>query len=79
MRFTDELTARLGCEVDYVHGDAACAALARERDGCAILLPALSKGELFPYVAENGPYPKKSFSIGEASEKRYYLECRRIK
>ncbi len=83
VRLTDELIAVLlekyGGEVDYVHGDAECAALARERDGCAILLPALEKAELFGYIAAHGPYPKKSFSIGEAREKRYYLECRRIK
>ena len=81
--FTDELVSRLigeyGGEVDYVHGDAECAALAREKGGCAVLLPALEKAELFAYIAQHGPYPKKSFSIGEAREKRYYLECRRIK
>ena len=81
--FTDslisELIAGYGGEVDYIHGDAECVSLAREKDGCAVLLPALEKGELFGYIAAHGPYPKKSFSIGEAREKRYYLECRRIK
>ena len=43
------------------------------------MLPTLEKGELFAYIATHGPYPKKSFSIGEAREKRYYLECRKIK
>ena len=80
--FTDELigalTAEYGGEVDYVHGDAECAALAAA-GGAAVMLPALEKGELFDYIATHGPYPKKSFSIGEAREKRYYLECRRIK
>ena len=83
VKLTDEVIAALiekyGGEVDYVHGDAECAALAREKDGCAVLLPALDKAELFRYIAQHGPYPKKSFSIGEAREKRYYLECRRIK
>ncbi len=74
-----ELIAQYGGEVDYVHGDAECAALVRERGGAAVMLPALEKDELFPYIAEHGPYPKKSFSIGEAREKRYYLECRKIK
>ena len=80
--FTDELigalTAEYGGEVDYVHGDAECAALAAA-GGAAVMLPALEKDELFAYIATHGPYPKKSFSIGEAREKRYYLECRRIK
>ena len=83
VQLTDEVIAALlekyGGEVDYVHGDAECAALAREKDGCAVLLPALEKAELFRYIDRHGPYPKKSFSIGEAREKRYYLECRRIK
>ena len=81
--FTDgligELTAESGGEVDYVHGDGECVSLAREKSGAAILLPTLDKGELFGYIAQHGPYPKKSFSIGEAREKRYYLECRKIK
>lgn len=80
---TDKLVAKLmaeyGGEVDYVHGDDECVALAREKAGAAILLPALDKAELFGYIAEHGVYPKKSFSIGEAREKRYYLECRAIR
>ena len=80
--FTDRLIAGLiaeyGGEVDYVHGDAECAALAAA-GGAAVMLPPLGKDELFKYVAKHGPYPKKSFSIGEAKEKRYYLECRKIK
>lgn len=66
-------------EPDYIHGDEKARALARERGGAAILLPRLGKDELFPAVAEFGPYPKKSFSIGDARDKRYYLECRRIR
>lgn len=78
-RLIGELISESGGEVDYVHGDAECVSLAREKSGAAILLPTLDKGELFPYIAAHGPYPKKSFSIGEAREKRYYLECRAIK
>ena len=74
-----ELLEEYGGEVDYVHGDGECMALAAEKGGAAILLPALDKGELFGYIAGHGPYPKKSFSIGEAREKRYYLECRKIR
>ena len=66
-------------EPDYIHGDEEARTLARERGGAAILLPRLGKDELFPAVAEFGPYPKKSFSIGDARDKRYYLECRRIR
>ena len=83
VEFTDgligELLAAHGGGVDYVHGDAECAGLARSSDGAAVMLPVLDKNELFPYIAAHGPYPKKSFSIGEAREKRYYLECRAIR
>ena len=74
----EELRDRDGCAIDYIHGDDEAAALAsRERSG-GILLPALDKGELFASIAERGVYPKKSFSIGHAADKRYYLECRKI-
>jgi hypothetical protein len=43
-----------------------------------ILLPALEKGDLFRGVALGGVLPKKTFSMGHAVEKRYYMECRRI-
>lgn len=78
-RLVGELLSECGGEVDYVHGDGECVSLAREKSGAAILLPSLDKGELFGYIAGHGVYPKKSFSIGEAREKRYYLECRAIK
>ena len=42
------------------------------------MLPAMAKRELFNYVASNGILPRKTFSLGEAEEKRYYLEAARI-
>jgi hypothetical protein len=50
------------------------------KNGCAgILLPRMEKNELFNSVIKSGPFPKKSFSIGHGPDKRYYLECRKIK
>lgn len=69
--------ARHGGEVDYIHNDETALDLARQ-GWCALLLPKLDKGELFPTVERRGPYPRKSFSIGRAEEKRYYLEARKI-
>jgi hypothetical protein len=43
-----------------------------------ILLPPVKKSGLFETVARFGPLPRKSFSMGESVEKRYYLECRRL-
>jgi Protein of unknown function (DUF1015) len=65
-------------EVDYVHGDEALARLAAQ-PGCAGLhLATLGKSELIGRVARDGPLPRKSFSMGEADEKRFYLEARSI-
>ena len=67
-----------GGEPDYIHGDEEARALGGKPSSVGVLLPRLEKAELFPYITEHGPYPKKSFSIGHARDKRYYLECRAI-
>lgn len=67
-----------GGESDYIHGDEEARALGGRPSSVGVLLPRLEKAELFPYITEHGPYPKKSFSIGHARDKRYYLECRAI-
>jgi hypothetical protein len=41
-------------------------------------MPALERDKLLPYIRENGVLPRKSFSLGEAEENRYYLEGKRI-
>lgn len=63
--------------VDYVHGEDAVRQLATE-GAIGILLPPVQKSDLFLGVAQGGVLPKKTFSMGHANEKRYYLECRRI-
>ena len=74
------LAAHPQSRIDYVHGaDVACK-LARERkDAIAFLLPAMGKEELFPTVIHDGVLPRKTFSMGEAHDKRFYLEARRIR
>lgn len=67
-----------GGEPDYIHGDEEARTLGGKPSSVGVLLPRLEKAELFPYITEHGPYPKKSFSIGHARDKRYYLECRAI-
>ncbi|MGQ9779666.1 MAG: DUF1015 domain-containing protein [Bacillota bacterium] len=76
--FLDELEARGRARVDYIHGEEALAALARRPGWVGFFLPAMAKEDLFPTVRKHGVLPKKSFSLGEAEEKRFYLECRRI-
>ncbi|MDO5034139.1 MAG: DUF1015 domain-containing protein [Actinomycetaceae bacterium] len=78
----DELIAKLDLDpahaCEYVHGEEELARLVDEHGGIGIGLPALDRSSLFEYVAQNGAMPRKSFSLGEAEEKRYYLETRAI-
>ena len=75
----DYIAAHEGTSVDYIHGDDYLASVAAEKDGVAIFMPVMEKRELFPYVVKHGSLPRKTFSMGEAEEKRYYLECRAIR
>lgn len=72
-------TERFSGSVDYIHGDETLLRLAKREGCCGILLPPVDKGAFFQAVTADGPLPKKSFSIGHASDKRYYLECREIR
>ena len=65
--------------MDFIHGDEVVRELAGEGDCLGILIPALNKSALFPTVLSRGVLPRKSFSMGEAHEKRYYFECRCIR
>ena len=69
---------QFGGRIDYIHGDDEAQYLSQEESCCGVLLPLMQKEELFESVSEVGPFPKKSFSIGLGTDKRYYLECRRI-
>ena len=63
--------------IDFIHGWDDTKKLVNE--GAAVFLtPVIARERLFNWVQENGPLPKKSFSMGHAEEKRYYLEARRI-
>ncbi|MDR1902196.1 MAG: DUF1015 domain-containing protein [Treponema sp.] len=66
--------------IDYIHGEEELFHLAgtQGRPSVGILLPPIKKSGLFQTVAQRGPLPRKSFSMGEAVEKRFYLECRRL-
>jgi len=78
--FVDDLIERGGATaVDYVHGDEVLERLAMAEGRVGIHLPALGKRELLRRVVRDGPLPRKTFSMGEAHEKRYYVEARRIR
>ncbi len=68
-----------GGEVDYIHDEESLLRLTSQPGTVGFLLPGMDKSELFSTVISDGVFPKKSFSIGHARDKRYYLECRKIK
>lgn len=72
------LRAHPECGIDYIHGSKTLAELVSASGGCGILLPSISKASLFPAIRAGGVLPRKTFSMGSAPEKRYYMECRKI-
>ena len=77
--FIEYFMARhIEARVDYVHDEPAVRALCKQ-GGVAFLLPPFDKSDLFKGVVMGGVLPRKTFSMGHAEEKRYYIECRKIK
>ena len=68
----------LGLECDYIHGEDSVRNLATAGN-TGILVPAISKDTFFGTVEKEGVFPRKTFSMGEAFEKRFYLEARKIR
>ncbi|MCM1365569.1 MAG: DUF1015 domain-containing protein, partial [Ruminococcus sp.] len=66
------------CICDYIHGVDSLEALSAEERTVGFLFDGIDKNELFDYVTEHGALPRKTFSMGEAKSKRYYLEARKI-
>ena len=69
---------RKSVDIDYIHGTKALESLSAEAGNAGFALPAMDKFMLFPAVAADGALPRKTFSMGEANEKRYYIESRYI-
>ena len=77
--FLDDYLARHPeAEIDYIHGGDALRELVDRGDAMGFMPRAFDKSELFDYIRRWGVLPRKTFSMGEANEKRYYLEARRI-
>ncbi len=73
-KYLDECKA----EVDYIHGEDEVRRLCAQHGNVGFLLPKPGKSELFRTVIQDGALPRKTFSMGEANEKRYYMEAKRI-
>ncbi len=77
--FLDEWKLSGGFEkIDYVHGWEAVTHLGRVPGNTGFFLPSMLKTDLFKTVLLDGALPRKTFSMGEAKEKRFYMECRKI-
>ena len=74
----DFLKEEQGAECDYIHGTDSLEKLVNEKKCIGFLFDGVEKEELFGYVANNGTLPRKTFSMGTAAEKRYYIEARAI-
>ena len=66
-------------EVDYIHGEESLISLARGENALGFIFDGMEKSQLFKTVLCDGALPRKTFSMGHAHDKRYYLECRGIK
>ncbi|NLM37864.1 MAG: DUF1015 domain-containing protein [Firmicutes bacterium] len=65
--------------IDYIHGEENLIALGRQPGNLGLLLPPLNKHDLFKTIVHDGALPRKTFSLGEADEKRFYFEARQIR
>lgn len=74
----DYLKSQKTAEIDYIHGSDEVLKLGERPDATGILLPPIAKDSFFETINGRGPLPRKSFSMGEADEKRFYLECRKL-
>lgn len=78
--YISEYVSKNGGSVDYIHGEQALAQFTWENpDYVGICLPKMDKGQLFGQVQRFGSLPRKTFSMGESEEKRYYIEGKEIR
>lgn len=74
----DFLVRHPEAEIDYIHGEESLRALAQNPDTVGFLLPEIDKHSFFSDVERLGVLPRKTFSMGEADEKRFYMEAKKI-
>ena len=76
--FIDSYLKEFGGKVDYIHGDEVTEELGAKPGNIGFKLPAMGKEQLFKTVMADGVLPRKTFSMGHAQDKRYYIEARKI-
>ena len=77
--FLDSYVKEHGGEIDYIHGGEVTDRLGSQPESIGFKLPAMGKQQLFKTVMADGVLPRKTFSMGHAQDKRYYVEARKIK
>ncbi|WP_294428382.1 DUF1015 domain-containing protein [uncultured Treponema sp.] len=76
--YLDEHSKDKKNDIDYIHGTEDVVKLGKQENALSILLPPIAKDSFFATINGRGVLPRKSFSMGEASEKRFYVEARRL-
>lgn len=76
--FLDEYINKFSASIDYLHTFEEIEYIIKNKNGVGILLESINKEDLFKTVIIEGALPRKTFSMGESTEKRYYLECRKL-
>ncbi len=77
--FLDKYLPRCeGAVVDYIHGESAVKTLSKQKRAIGFTYSGMEKNQLFKTVMFDGALPRKTFSMGHAEDKRYYMECRKI-
>lgn len=77
-KFLDEYLEKAEGKIDYIHGEDVVKELAKKENSIGLILPDIAKNQFFKGIVMDGVLPRKTFSMGHAQEKRYYLEARKI-
>ena len=77
--FIDDYIKDTDTIVDYIHGEESTLTLGKGERCIGLILPAMDKSDFFETIEKSAVFPRKSFSVGHAQDKRYYLECREIR
>ncbi len=75
----DYINRHSDVEIDYIHGEDSLKKLASRKNAIGFLFDGMQKSELFDAVNSDGSLPRKTFSMGHADDKRFYIEARKIK
>lgn len=66
-------------KIDYIHGEDVVRELCKQDNTFGFIFEGMKKSDLFDAIKQDGSLPRKTFSMGNACDKRYYIECRKIK